>query len=301
MHKVYKFYRIFGLIVGLWFLSGCQQPSLERAGDGVNAAPALWKVSKGNRSFYLFGSVHVLPPELKWYTPKLRAVYETSEVVVLESLENKEKEKLKLLHQKYGFLPKGKVLRDYLNDEEYAVFQKIVKEADLDPYAADRMKPWFFLTVLQAKLSNPYAKNGVDRLFLSAAKRDAKTLMGLENTEEALKAISSVPLKEDIAQFKKLLRKTTVSEAEKRERVEMLIAWARGDVERMSYLFEKNLSSNGYGSLISKRNRHWYPKLVRLLKEGKRALVVVGAGHLVGKDSLLRMLKRAGYRVERVQ
>jgi uncharacterized protein YbaP (TraB family) len=43
------------------------------------------------------------------------------------------------------------------------------------------------------------------------------------------------------------------------------------------------------------------PKLERMLKDGQRHLVVVGALHLVGRDNVISMLNARGHEVERVQ
>jgi len=50
--------------------------------------------------------------------------------------------------------------------------------------------------------------------------------------------------------------------------------------------------------LLLDRNRAWIPKLEEFLKSDKAVLVVVGAGHLVGKDSVVELLTAKGYKVE---
>ena len=54
-------------------------------------------------------------------------------------------------------------------------------------------------------------------------------------------------------------------------------------------------------SLIGQRNANWSKWIERRLAQPGAVLVAVGAGHLAGKDSVLEMLKRDGYKVRRLQ
>jgi len=53
-----------------------------------------------------------------------------------------------------------------------------------------------------------------------------------------------------------------------------------------------------YEKLFFSRNRNMADQIERLLKEKKRPFVVIGAGHLLGKDGVVEILRRKGYRVE---
>jgi uncharacterized protein YbaP (TraB family) len=55
-----------------------------------------------------------------------------------------------------------------------------------------------------------------------------------------------------------------------------------------------------YQRLLVERNKNWMPKIEALFTRRGRALVVVGAAHLVGPDGLLAMLKAKGYTVEQL-
>jgi hypothetical protein len=55
-----------------------------------------------------------------------------------------------------------------------------------------------------------------------------------------------------------------------------------------------------YAELVTKRNAAWTDALEKLLKDGHRYLVVVGALHLVGRDSVIERLGARRHRVQRV-
>lgn len=52
---------------------------------------------------------------------------------------------------------------------------------------------------------------------------------------------------------------------------------------------------------VNSRNRRWVTRLLPLMSSGKSCLVVVGAGHLPGKQGLLQLLRNEGYTVEPVK
>ena len=50
-----------------------------------------------------------------------------------------------------------------------------------------------------------------------------------------------------------------------------------------------------YESLLVQRNRNWARKIRTLTDDSENYLIIVGAMHLVGDDSVLRMLAGSGY------
>ena len=55
-----------------------------------------------------------------------------------------------------------------------------------------------------------------------------------------------------------------------------------------------------YESLVIRRNAAWTQEIDRMLGDGRRYLVVVGALHLVGRDSVVERLAARGHRAVRL-
>jgi uncharacterized protein YbaP (TraB family) len=53
--------------------------------------------------------------------------------------------------------------------------------------------------------------------------------------------------------------------------------------------------------LITRRDAHWADAIVERLNQPGIQLIAVGAGHLVGPNSVQAMLAKLGYKVERVE
>jgi uncharacterized protein YbaP (TraB family) len=83
---------------------------------------------------------------------------------------------------------------------------------------------------------------------------------------------------------------------------EMAAAWRAGELEELGdELLEEFEDFPGlYETLVTERNAVWAEALERMLRDGRRHLVVVGALHLVGNDSLIELLTERGHAVERV-
>jgi uncharacterized protein YbaP (TraB family) len=76
----------------------------------------------------------------------------------------------------------------------------------------------------------------------------------------------------------------------------MVHAWQRGDTHWFEQQLREDLGRDPglYQSLLAARNRKWVPKIEALLNDDRDYLVIVGTGHLVGRDSVIDLLKKDG-------
>ena len=83
----------------------------------------------------------------------------------------------------------------------------------------------------------------------------------------------------------------------------MLSAWSKGDVKGIARTFDQDLSGSPElaQNLIKKRNANWSKWIEQRMSQPGAIMVAVGAGHLAGRDSVIDLLKRNGYRVRRLQ
>src|SRR5207245_9945387 len=83
----------------------------------------------------------------------------------------------------------------------------------------------------------------------------------------------------------------------------MLSAWVRGDVRAIAETFNHDLSGSPElrQALIRQRNANWSKWIEQRMTQPGEVMIAVGAGHLAGRDSVIALLQRDGYRVRRVQ
>ena len=81
----------------------------------------------------------------------------------------------------------------------------------------------------------------------------------------------------------------------------LLDAWLNGDVgairrEALEPMLKE--APGEYRALVADRNKRWIGPIEQRLSGQGEAVMVVGAGHLVGPDSVVALLRRDGFRVE---
>ena len=61
-------------------------PAASAASTAPAARPALWKVSDPDTTIYLFGTIHLLPRDYRWQTPKFASAVAKADELVVETI-----------------------------------------------------------------------------------------------------------------------------------------------------------------------------------------------------------------------
>ena len=80
---------------------------------------------------------------------------------------------------------------------------------------------------------------------------------------------------------------------------DMLKAWETGDVAKLNKFLNEAMQESPviFKRLVSDRTRRWLPKIEELARGKENAIVIVGAGHLVGPEGAIELLKKKGFKV----
>jgi len=80
---------------------------------------------------------------------------------------------------------------------------------------------------------------------------------------------------------------------------DMLNAWETGDIDGLNEMITISFEDYPeiYDRLVTGRNRAWISKISNLAHQDGNVLVIVGAGHLIGKESVLDLLEERGYKI----
>jgi uncharacterized protein YbaP (TraB family) len=128
---------------------------------------------------------------------------------------------------------------------------------------------------------------------------DGKTVQALETIDYQISRFDEMPL--DLQDH--LLAETLKSiDTEQTSMSRLIESWRTGDAAAVERIVLKDLQQEPqlYQRLLVERNRNWLPKLEALFAQRTRAMVVVGAAHLVGPDGLVAMFRARGYKVEQL-
>jgi uncharacterized protein YbaP (TraB family) len=260
----------------------------------------FWSVKGQTNTVYLFGSIHVLKSADHELPPESLRAYASSPALVMElDLNEAGPDKLMSEGLSGATLPEGQTLSSALGSEAYAKLVAHLKPLGLDPVMFEQMQPWFVaLTLEQLEIARLGfdAESGVEAQFTRRAQADRKPIIALETMDEQLGLFSHMSMDQ---QRRFLLYCLEDADDSAQEMDEIIRAWRRGDTVVLARLLGEGMEKfpDLYRVLTTDRNRKWLPRIETMLHDKQDYLVIVGALHLVGKDGVIAMLERDGYKV----
>jgi hypothetical protein len=268
------------------------------------ADPAAWRIA-GERGgeVALLGSMHALRARDYPLPPLVDQLYGRAEIIVMEiDLDDLDPATEQATVLSVAALPAGQTLTTVLDKKVYDLAQQRARGLGIDLALLDQVQPWLVaISLLDLGLQKLGfdAEHGLERYLLGKAKTDRKEIIGLETIGQQLGIFAALPPKSQQAMLSQTLEELDTADATMSE---LEVAWREGHVETMT---DKLLSDFDdfpelYPELVTKRNAAWTDALEKLLKDGHRYLVVVGALHLVGHDSVIERLGARGHRAQRI-
>lgn len=235
----------------------------------IRATPALWEIRDADTTIYLFGTFHTLDQRTAWFGDRVRAAFDESGELVLETVVPEDRAALQ------------------------AAAQNEVTEASAD--GTRRLRPFMAQTqnaVSQGRAIGLSVDNGADAVLRRVAEGAGKPVAGLERFEDQLRALARIPAPAPSS----AAAATTVTVNE------LLGAWTKGDTGAFSNMLAgfETKSPVAYRMLIADRNARWGQWIADRLQQPGTVFVAVGSGHLAGKDSVQSWLAARGIATTRV-
>jgi uncharacterized protein YbaP (TraB family) len=264
------------------------------------AAPALhslWELHGKHNTVYLLGSIHVLRPQDYPLAPAVLQAYGDAKALVMEiDLAATDAADLQSEMLAGATLPDGKSLPELLGPQRYARATALAHAVGVELATFDQFAPWFAaeaISQLQLMQLGFEAQSGVEMYFLDRARSDGKGITGLESVHDQIALFTGLSLD---AQAEYLISSLEQAQELPREVADMVRAWQSGDTKWFETQLESELGRDPalYQSLLEARNRKWIPKIEALLNADQNYLVIVGTGHLVGRGSVLDLLRKDG-------
>lgn len=263
----------------------------------------LWKVGSDSNTLYLLGSVHLLSEGDHPMSPAYEKALEDSQVAVFEiDLGEMDKPETTMMVLSKSTIVEGKVLSDILSPETYDMTAERLKELGMNIALFNKSKPWFVattLTVMKLRSLGFNPEYGIDRYLYEKAKKEGKDIESLETVEEQIDVLSDTGSSNEDDLMLQTLEDLDVVEEDYRK---MLSAWKCGDPEQLEKTIFKSFEGYPglYKKLIVDRNNKWLPAIERYLSRERNHIIVVGSGHLIGKDGLVKFLREKGYTIEQL-
>ena len=262
----------------------------------------LWTISKdGETAGYLVGSVHYMKPDVYPLPSSYEEAFQASDVLAFKINRDSAQAKAQGLIRQLGMYPGSKRLESELADSTYALLRARADTLGLNLNRLQRMEPWVLSLIVpttQMRKAGYSEKSGIDTHFFEKAKQAGKKRVAFETAAEQLRFFDQFPPDRQAAylHYSLLEADRTVQMID-----ETSAAWQRGDADEIKALVQDEMKTDFpglYQTLIVERNQNWMSSINDLLASEKRPMIVVGAGHVVGEDGLVAMLREEGHTVQ---
>lgn len=266
-------------------------------------APAMWVVRDADSTMYLYGTFHMLKPGQTWGSAAAVAALDEATEVWTE-VEMGGENGAKMMAQMGGAcLDLDGGLVKSLKGKERRRLEELGAPLGMTLEVVDHLRPWCAVATLTvgAAMAEGYdPAAGVDMKIDATARAAGKTVRGLETIEDQIRVLSGGTEAEQLAAFRFAL---TTADGWATDLNRAAEAWGKGDIAALEVDVNgaiKAQSEAAYDALLTQRNAAWTKTLVGELGGSGVDFVAVGAGHLIGPDSVVAMLTKAGFTVERV-
>ena len=265
--------------------------------------PAMWKLSDDDTHIFLFGGVHMLPKGIDWQTGWVDTVVDNADMLILE-----------LSPEEQALAPE--ILADLSSDNadmiplEDRIPPQLINELDIlasrtrvSRRQLDGMESWAAALLLSNAASRNASlsiANGTEAILTKRFMAQGKPISGLETAAFQLSMFDRLTQRTQDA----LLTQTVQNAPTAVQKTDQLIkAWASGDTDKIALYADSELRSiEGLSlPLLTRRNAQWANWINDRMEQPGTILIAVGAGHLVGDDSVQNMLEKKGLKVVRVQ
>ncbi len=286
----------FRIFIAVLVLAG----PIAAAGASQQAMPAFWVVEKNGKTLYLFGSVHLLPPELEWTRDEIQRARAASQVFAFEAPLKDAEIAMARFVDMHGRLPQGKTLKDILPPPLFEDLERAAWSVLYPPKLLAPLRPWLAAVYLElyAYLKAGYSPfYGVDHIIERDAQTRGAQFAYFETVEEQLSFFVKLTGAGEVKYLEATVRGVL---DEPNLPADLIKAWASGNTADLAAMIEKGFEDVPQlrAQLLIARNRNWVPRIIDMLNSDKTHFVTVGAGHLVGKDSVVAMLRARGYKVK---
>ena len=230
------------------------------------ANPALWEVHDGDTTIYLFGTFHTLDDSTVWFDRSVRAAFDRSGELVLETIAPTDPRQLR------------------------AIARAVIGPAPASTSILGQTR----VAVSQGRAAGLSVDRGAEAVLRRAAVYQGKSLVGIEGFADQLYSFTRIPADGPLP--------VTTNPAPPITLAELLSAWKAGDTGAFSTMlagFDAKAPA-AYRTLIADRNALYGGWIEQRLTQPGTVFVAVGSGHLAGKDSVQNWLSSKGIVAHRI-
>jgi uncharacterized protein len=282
-----------GLIIVIACLLVIFSGAATHAADGKHC---LWRVTNAKAPFYILGSIHRLR-EQDYPLPKLvdQAIAQSQQFYFEYDFNRDDEFERKLVAA--AKLPRGVQIKDRVHAKTWDYLRTTARGGGTDWV---NLKGWAIaMFVLDYPVQERLSASGVDDYVWKKATARNCTRRGLESVDEHVAVFGGMS---DIESEAYLLQAIVYAAQHDTEARAMISAWKAGDTARLSSIQTPVVreAPGLHPRFLQWRNERWIPVIENAIKSGKPTMIVAGAAHFSGANSVLAMLRARGYQIEQL-
>jgi uncharacterized protein len=154
-------------------------------------------------------------------------------------------------------------------------------------------KPFFLSAMLYPKMLPCKTISGVEEALMKIAKTSNKEIKGLETMAFQASVFDSIPYTQQAKELLKLIDSLSTYKVFFDSMLQVYKSQQLNKIETLFNNTEFGMQEN-QDILLDNRNKNWVGQLKTIMVK-QPVFVAVGAGHLVGKNGLIALLRKQGY------
>lgn len=261
----------------------------------------VWQITDADNTVYLAGSIHLLPPDAYPLPQPFQDAFADSEIVAFETnIQRLRSSEVRTRLYRAARYDQGG-LAAHLDDRTYSKLSHVLEDLGLSMSAMRVFRPWFVAGAIELsafRAAGFEEELGVDVHFYDQAREQGKTILALEEVSKHLQLLSKMPLEMQLGYLR-----TTIEDMPRLKAAPAAIYrfWRRGNAEGLAAYVHDSIKAEPalFQRILFDRNHQWMGVIERLIAGNRDAMIIVGALHLVGERSLIRLLEQQGYAVQR--
>lgn len=274
-----------------------------------------WRATRGDQTVTLIGTYHLDDPRHATTMAALTPMIAAASTVLVEAGPDEEAALHAHLARDPGVMviTSGPTLPEQLPEAEWQALSAAMRARGIPPFMAAKFQPWYIAAVLgipPCAMAKAASSKGLDGLVMDAATNANVPIKALEPYDTVFGIFGSMSDDDQLSMIKSTLM---MEEFSTDYSVTLADTYFSQDT-RLIWEFTRlqALAMPGYTpeqierefarmeeALMSKRNRAWIPVITAGAESGP-ILAAFGALHLSGKDGVLALLERAGFKLERL-
>ena len=287
-----KLFKSIAVVAVVLISSGTFAQAKKAASVPLNEKSLLWEISGNGLSkpSYLYGTIHMICGNDYFLSDKTKKAFDVTNNLVLEVNLSDPKEMSNAQQFIYGKEPLSKTLSpQQLNDLDVL----LQKRTGMTVKQVDKFNLVSLTSLITMKSFGCDDIKMYEMEFIEMAKSSSKSIAGFETLQSQMDFLSSAYTDAEMI--------TMLQESNDENTKKMVQNYIQENLPEIynDVTAEKVMNEKTRKVLLDGRNENWIVMMPNIMKD-KSTFFAVGAGHLLGEQGVINLLRKKGYTVQPV-